>query len=74
MRKNLKASGQFFFIFKSIFMATWGCASDFLEKLLKFKMAAKGQLHNFLCVQKTLKLSQKLINFYNHIPQDKRIW
>ena len=26
------------------FLATWGCASDFLEMLQKFKMAARGQL------------------------------
>ena len=26
------------------FLGTWGCASDFLGRLPKFKMAARGQL------------------------------
>ena len=26
------------------FLATWGCASDFLKMLPKLKMAARGQL------------------------------
>ena len=30
--------------FNITFLATWGCASDFLEMLPKFKMAARGQL------------------------------
>ena len=34
------------------FLATWGCASDFLEMLSKFKMAARGQLLMFLWAQK----------------------
>ena len=28
------------------FLATWGCASDFLKMLPKFKMAARDQLEN----------------------------
>ena len=42
------------------FVATWGCASDFLEMLPNFKMAARGQLLNFLWVRK-LKNSRKEI-------------
>ena len=34
------------------FVATWGCASYFLEMLPNLKMAARGQLQNFLWVQK----------------------
>ena len=31
-------------VFLWAFLATWGCARDFLEMLPKFKMAARGQL------------------------------
>ena len=34
------------------FLATWGCASEFLKMLPKFKMAARGQLQNNLWAQK----------------------
>ena len=37
--------------------------------LLKFKMAAMYKLQ-FFCMRKTLKLSRKLFNFYNHINHD----
>ena len=37
------------------FLARWGGESDFLKMLPKFKMAARGQLQNFLWAQ-TLKL------------------
>ena len=50
------------------FLATWGCASDFLEMLSKLKMAARGQLQIFLWTQK--KLCRKLVQFYYHIPHD----
>ena len=47
------------------FLATRGCASDFLKMLPNFKMATRGQLQIFLCVQKQ---RQKLFKFYDHIP------
>ena len=47
------------------FLATWGCASDFLKMLPKFKMATRGQLQKILWAQ---KLSQKLFIFCYHIP------
>ena len=34
---------NFFLNLNITFLAAWGCASDFLEMLLKFKMAASGQ-------------------------------
>ena len=52
---------NFFSNFNNIFLATWGCASDFLKMLPKFKMAAMGA--------KTPKL-RKLFKFYYHIPND----
>ena len=42
----------FFSNFNSTFLATWECASDFLKMLPNFKMAAIGQLQNFLWAQK----------------------
>ena len=52
-RKNSKnLSGHFFSNFNIIFLATWGCASDFLMILPKFKIAARGQFQIFLWVQK----------------------
>ena len=44
---------SFFLNFYITFLATWGCASDFLKigLLPKFKMAASGQLQNFLWAQ-----------------------
>ena len=44
------------------FLATWGCASDFLKMLPKFKMAARDQLQKNIVGAKTLKLSQKLLS------------
>ena len=38
------------------FVATWGCASDFLKMLPKFIMVTKGQLKFFLWAQKLKKL------------------
>ena len=54
------------------FLATWGCASDFLEMLPKFKMAARVQLQNFLWVQKLLKL--KVRNYSNFTITFPTIW
>ena len=43
---------NFFWNFNITFLATWGCASDFLKMLPNFKMAARGQLQIFLWAQK----------------------
>ena len=48
-----------------IFLATWGCASDFLKMLPKFKMAARGQLQNFLWAQKLKKLVWSIFFNFN---------
>ena len=39
------------------FLATWGCAIDFLKMLPlpEFKMAARGQLQKKICVRKNSK-------------------
>ena len=42
--KTQKLLVNFFLNFNITFLATWGCASNFLEMLPKFKMAARGQL------------------------------
>ena len=61
---------NFFSNFNITFLATWGCASDFLKMLPNFKMTARGQLQNF-CGRKNSKTrSQKLFKFYYHIPHD----
>ena len=52
--------GQFFFNFNIIFLATWGCASDFLKMVPKFKMAA-GQLQIFLLAQKLRNVKSEII-------------
>ena len=44
-----------------MFLATWGCASDFLKMLPKFKMAARGQLQIFLWAQKLQNLKSEII-------------
>ena len=44
-----------------MFLATWGCASDFLKMLLKFKIAARGQLQIFLWAQKLQILKSEII-------------
>ena len=64
-RKNSKTTGQFFRNFNMTLLATWGCASEFLKMLLKYKMAATGQLQKNLWTQ---KLSRKLFKFYYHFP------
>ena len=53
------------------FVATWGCASDFLKMLPKFKMAARGQL-KFFVGAKTLKL--KVRNHSNFTITFPMIW
>ena len=47
-----KLLGNFFLNFNMTFLTTWGCASDFLRMLPKFKMAARGQLQKILWAQK----------------------
>ena len=47
-QKPKKLVWSFFWHFNITFLATWGCASDFLKMLPKSKMAARGQ-HNFFC-------------------------
>ena len=48
-----KTTGQFFFKnFNMAFLAAWGCASDFLKMLPKFKMATRIQLQKYLWAQK----------------------
>ena len=37
---------NFFWNFTMTFLATWGCARDFLKMLPKFKMATRGQLNS----------------------------
>ena len=49
---------NFFSNFTITFLALWGCASDFLKSLPKFKMAAKGQLQIFFVGVKTPKLKE----------------
>ena len=59
---------NFFEIFIT-FLATWGCASDFLKMLPKFKMAARGQLQIFLWMQKL-----KAGNYSNFTITFPTIW
>ena len=56
------------------FLATWGCASDFLKILPKFKIAARGQLQKFCRSKNSLTESQKLFKFYNHVPHDMEMY
>ena len=49
------------------FPETWGFASEFSKMLPKFKMAARGQLQNFLWAQKLL-MSEIIQIFLNHSP------
>ena len=56
------------------FLATWGCSSDFLKMLPKFKMAARGQLKKFCGWKNSKTWSQKLFNFYYNIRQDMERW
>ena len=54
--KTQKTTGHFFLNFNMTFLATWGCASDFLKMLPKFKMAADVNSKKIV-VAKTLKLN-----------------
>ena len=54
------------------FQATWGCASDFLYMLPKFKMATRGQLQKILWVQKLKNL--KVRNSSNFTITFPTIW
>ena len=51
------------------FLAKWGCASDFLKMLPKFKMAARRQLQIFLWAQKL-----KVRNYANFTITFPMIW
>ena len=60
----------FFSNFNITFLATWGCASDFLKMLPKFKMAARGQLQIFLWAQKRQKSKSEIIQILlSHSPR-----
>ena len=50
-------------------LATWGCASEFLKMLPKFKMAARGQLQKNLWAQKL-----KVRNYSNFTITFPTIW
>ena len=51
------------------FLATWGCASNFLKMLQKFKMAARGQLQKILWAQKLKNLKSEIIQILlSHPP------
>ena len=58
--EKLKITNYFFGNFNMTFQATSGCASDFLEVLPKFKMAARGQLKHF-CGRKNSTLKTEII-------------
>ena len=63
LAKTQKPLVKSFWNFTMTFLATWGCASDFLEMLPKFKMAARGQLQIFLWAQKLRNYSNFTITF-----------
>ena len=51
------------------FLATWGCASDILKMLPKFKMAARGQLQKIVLAQKLKNLMSEIIQILlSHSP------
>ena len=61
---------NFFKNFYIIFLATWGCASDFFKMLPNFKMAAGGQLQIFLWAQKLQNLRKEIIQILlSHFPR-----
>ena len=69
-RSTLKTQTNILIIFLNfhitfLLLATWGCAT-FLKMLplLKFKMAARGQLHKIFVCAKTLKKTQKLFKTF----------
>ena len=57
---------NFFSNFNITFLATWG---DFFRMLPNFKMAARGQLQNFLWTQKFQNLESEIMQIL-HIPHD----
>ena len=61
---------NFFSNFNITFLATWGCASDFLKMLRKLKMAARDQLQIFLWTQKLQNLKLEIIQILlSHFPR-----
>ena len=70
-RKNSKNSfGHFFLNFNITFLATCGCAIDFLKMLPKFKMAARSQRQKFLWAQKLSNLTSEIIQILESLsPQ-----
>ena len=61
---------QFFFRSNIPFLATWGCASDFLKMQPNFKMAARGQLQNFFGALKLQNLKKEIIQILlSHFPR-----
>ena len=52
------------------FLMIWRCAVDIFKVLLKFQLAAMDQLHFY----RAKTWSQKLFNFYNHIPHDMELF
>ena len=61
---------NFFLNFTITFIATCGCAIDFLKMLPKFKMAARSQLQNFLWAQKLQNQTSEIIQILqSHSPQ-----
>ena len=51
------------------FLATWGCANDFLKMLPKFKLSARGQLQKNLWVQKLKNPKSEIIQILlSHPP------
>ena len=61
------AKTHFFSNFNIIFLAAWGCASDFLKILPKFKTAARGQFQIFLWVQKLQNWKSGIITRYGDV-------
>ena len=59
--KTQKLLVIFFFNLNMTFLATWGCASDFLKMLTKFKMASRGQLQKKNCRRKSSKTISQIL-------------
>ena len=70
--KTQKLLVKSFSNFNTTFLATWGCASDFLEMLPKFKMAARSGCKNSFVGAKTLKF--KVRNYSNSTITFSMIW
>ena len=67
-RENSKTTVNFKKNFNMTFLATWGCANDFLKMLPKFKMATRGQLQKNLWAQKLKVRNYSNFTLQNHIP------